>query len=193
MHKIALEYDGEKELNNIQLSLSERNIKYKVWIENPENLGTCIALKPYPKKAVYAGQAIQEIEKWISQHKQACRTFDKSTAISNHQQTTQHKVDFEKARFITSEPDLRRRLIFEAIHIRGNPTMEGNKSNFTLELPKFRNMTNKLFGNKQKEDSDPTKRNELIELFKHATSINEMDVPHETAKSINVDSENIGD
>ncbi|KAL7671870.1 hypothetical protein ACOME3_006772 [Neoechinorhynchus agilis] len=93
---------------------------------------------------VYIGQTMQGIRKRISQHKQACRTFDKSSAISNHQQTIQHRVDFEKARFITSEPDLRRRQILEAIHIRGNPTMEGNKSNHTLVLPKLR-------GNKPQE------------------------------------------
>ncbi|KAL7671875.1 hypothetical protein ACOME3_006777 [Neoechinorhynchus agilis] len=100
---------------------------------------------------VYIRQTMQGIRKRISQHKQACRKFDKSSAISNHQQTIQHKADFEKARFITSEPDLRGRLILEAIHIRGNPTMEGNRSNHTLVLPKLRSITGKLVGNKPQE------------------------------------------
>ncbi|KAL7672652.1 hypothetical protein ACOME3_007535 [Neoechinorhynchus agilis] len=94
---------------------------------------------------------MQGIRKRISQHKQACRTFDKSSAISNHQQTIQHRVDFEKAAFLTREPNLRRRLILEAIHIRGNSTMEGNKSNHTLVLPMLRSMTGKLVGNKPQE------------------------------------------
>ncbi|KAL7668092.1 hypothetical protein ACOME3_008807 [Neoechinorhynchus agilis] len=81
--------------------------------------------------SVYIGQTMQRIKKRISQDKQACRTFDKSSAISNHQQTTQHNVEFGKAAFLFSEPDLRRRLILEAIHIRVNPTMEGKKSNHT--------------------------------------------------------------
>ncbi|KAL7667954.1 hypothetical protein ACOME3_008677 [Neoechinorhynchus agilis] len=38
----------------------------------------------------------------------ACRTFDKPSAISNYQQTTQHKVDFGKTAFLSSEPDLRK-------------------------------------------------------------------------------------
>ncbi|KAL7668115.1 hypothetical protein ACOME3_008830 [Neoechinorhynchus agilis] len=47
--------------------------------------------------SVYIGQTMQGIKKRISQDKQACKTFDKSSAISNHQQTIQHNVEFGKA------------------------------------------------------------------------------------------------
>ncbi|KAL7670389.1 hypothetical protein ACOME3_005324 [Neoechinorhynchus agilis] len=44
---------------------------------------------------------------------------------------------------------------------------------------------------KDEKDSDLTKEYELSELFKHVTSINEMDVPHETEDSTYVLNENI--
>ncbi|KAL7670398.1 hypothetical protein ACOME3_005334 [Neoechinorhynchus agilis] len=44
---------------------------------------------------------------------------------------------------------------------------------------------------KDEKDSDLTKEYELSELFKHVTSINEMDVPHETEDSTYVVNENI--
>ncbi|KAL7670403.1 hypothetical protein ACOME3_005339 [Neoechinorhynchus agilis] len=44
---------------------------------------------------------------------------------------------------------------------------------------------------KDEKDSDLTKEYELSELFKHVTSINEMDVPHETEDSTCVVNENI--
>jgi len=33
--------------------LKESEIKHKMWIEQPENIPTCIALKPYVKDAVH--------------------------------------------------------------------------------------------------------------------------------------------
>lgn len=32
--------------------LSESQIKHFLWMEQPENIPTCIALKPYPKEEV---------------------------------------------------------------------------------------------------------------------------------------------
>lgn len=32
--------------------LQQNDVKHKVWVEQPENLPTCIALKPYPKEEV---------------------------------------------------------------------------------------------------------------------------------------------
>ncbi|KAL7673783.1 hypothetical protein ACOME3_000064 [Neoechinorhynchus agilis] len=82
----------------------------------------------------YIGQTKQGLKKRVQQHKQACRKFDAVSAISNHQEKTQHSVGFEKAKFIHEEADLRRKLELEVIQINNNATMEGNKSNFTLAL-----------------------------------------------------------
>lgn len=32
--------------------LKEGNIKHKLWIEQPENIATCLVVKPYPKEDV---------------------------------------------------------------------------------------------------------------------------------------------
>ncbi|XKL61682.1 hypothetical protein PGB90_001515 [Kerria lacca] len=52
MHKVVLEIPNEEEFKKIQDLLIEKNIYHKVWIEQPENISTCIAIKPYPKNNV---------------------------------------------------------------------------------------------------------------------------------------------
>ncbi|XP_005991104.1 putative peptidyl-tRNA hydrolase PTRHD1 [Latimeria chalumnae] len=53
MHKVVLEAPDEATLVNLSKILKEENIDHKLWIEQPENIPTCIALKPYPKEDVH--------------------------------------------------------------------------------------------------------------------------------------------
>ena len=45
MHKICLEVKDEQELRQLSATLTENNIKHKLWIEMPENIPTALALK----------------------------------------------------------------------------------------------------------------------------------------------------
>ncbi|KAI5711944.1 putative peptidyl-tRNA hydrolase PTRHD1 [Diaphorina citri] len=52
MHKVILEVPHEQELLAVEKALLSKEIKFKKWIEQPENYPTCIALKPYVKTDV---------------------------------------------------------------------------------------------------------------------------------------------
>ena len=53
MHKIILGIDGnEKELIELSELLKQNTIEHYLWIEQPENIPTAIAVKPYWKKDV---------------------------------------------------------------------------------------------------------------------------------------------
>ncbi|KAF9615166.1 hypothetical protein IFM89_022227 [Coptis chinensis] len=52
MHKVTLEVKGEPQLLNLSQKLAAGDIAHKLWIEQPENLPTCLATKPYPKTTV---------------------------------------------------------------------------------------------------------------------------------------------
>jgi peptidyl-tRNA hydrolase len=53
MNKIILSIDGgENELNEISNSLKENSIEHYLWMEQPENIPTAIAVKPYYKKDI---------------------------------------------------------------------------------------------------------------------------------------------
>ncbi|XP_069089861.1 putative peptidyl-tRNA hydrolase PTRHD1 [Pleurodeles waltl] len=53
MHKVVLEAPDEGSLAMLAETLTQENIDHKVWIEQPENIATCIALRPYPKEEVH--------------------------------------------------------------------------------------------------------------------------------------------
>ncbi|XP_069461779.1 putative peptidyl-tRNA hydrolase PTRHD1 [Ambystoma mexicanum] len=53
MHKVILEAPDEATLAALADTLKQENIDHKVWIEQPENIVTCIALRPYPKDDVH--------------------------------------------------------------------------------------------------------------------------------------------
>ncbi|EDV92265.1 putative peptidyl-tRNA hydrolase PTRHD1 [Drosophila grimshawi] len=53
MHKVVLEAKDEAALMKLVDKLKEHDIKHKLWIEQPENIPTCIALKPYVKDVVH--------------------------------------------------------------------------------------------------------------------------------------------
>lgn len=52
MHKVVLEAPNEQSILKLKLSLEENHIAHKLWIEQPENIPTCLATKPYRKEEV---------------------------------------------------------------------------------------------------------------------------------------------
>lgn len=42
----------EASLSALSSTLLEKDIAHKLWMEQPENIPTCLALKPYPKETV---------------------------------------------------------------------------------------------------------------------------------------------
>jgi len=71
MHKIILEAKDETALKTLADKLTEAAVDHKLWIEQPENYPTCLAVKPYPKSEVqkhfkkfklYKGPAIATVE-----------------------------------------------------------------------------------------------------------------------------------
>ncbi|XP_068642666.1 uncharacterized protein [Aristolochia californica] len=54
MHKVVLEVKGETQIVNLSEKLVAGGIAHKLWIEQPENIPTCLATKPYPKSVVSA-------------------------------------------------------------------------------------------------------------------------------------------
>ncbi|KAF5191583.1 Udp-glycosyltransferase 87a2 [Thalictrum thalictroides] len=52
MHKVTLEVKGETQLLNLSQKLTASDIAHKLWIEQPENMPTCLATKPYPKSVI---------------------------------------------------------------------------------------------------------------------------------------------
>lgn len=52
MHKVTLEVKGEAQILNLAEKLKAGGIAYNLWIEQPENIPTCLATKPYPKSLV---------------------------------------------------------------------------------------------------------------------------------------------
>ncbi|GFO40353.1 ptrhd1_0 protein [Plakobranchus ocellatus] len=52
MHKVILEAKDEESLVKLAEQLSSDGISHKLWIEQPENIPTCVAVKPYRKNDV---------------------------------------------------------------------------------------------------------------------------------------------
>ncbi|KAJ0090358.1 hypothetical protein Patl1_12676 [Pistacia atlantica] len=52
MHKVTLEVKGETQIKNLSEKLTAGGIAHKLWIEQPENIPTCLATKPCPKSMV---------------------------------------------------------------------------------------------------------------------------------------------
>ncbi|CAL9229865.1 unnamed protein product [Arabidopsis halleri] len=52
MHKVTLEVKGETQMMNLSEKLKLGGISHKLWMEQPENIPTCIATKPYHKSQV---------------------------------------------------------------------------------------------------------------------------------------------
>jgi peptidyl-tRNA hydrolase len=54
MHKVIKECKGEAQLRTLADRLAAEGVAHKLWVEQPENIPTAIALKPYPRSAVAA-------------------------------------------------------------------------------------------------------------------------------------------
>ncbi|KAK7080565.1 peptidyl-tRNA hydrolase domain-containing protein 1 [Halocaridina rubra] len=52
MHKVVLGIESEEKLRNLSEKLEESAVDHKLWIEQPENIPTCLVTKPYPKEEV---------------------------------------------------------------------------------------------------------------------------------------------
>lgn len=52
MHKVVLEASDENSLVSLKEKLEFDGVKHKLWIEQPENIPTCLVAKPYPKEEV---------------------------------------------------------------------------------------------------------------------------------------------
>ncbi|KAH7983072.1 putative peptidyl-tRNA hydrolase PTRHD1 [Rhipicephalus sanguineus] len=52
MHKVVLAAPTDSKLIALSDALQEANIDHKMWTEQPENIPTCIATKPYAKADV---------------------------------------------------------------------------------------------------------------------------------------------
>ncbi|XP_061785683.2 putative peptidyl-tRNA hydrolase PTRHD1 [Nerophis lumbriciformis] len=52
MHKVVLGAPDEAALSALSETLTQAGVAHKLWIEQPENTPTCLALKPYPKERV---------------------------------------------------------------------------------------------------------------------------------------------
>lgn len=60
MHKVVLRADDEAALLAIDRQLTEAGIEHKLWMEMPEAIATCVALKPYGK---------QDVQKYVKKFK----------------------------------------------------------------------------------------------------------------------------
>lgn len=52
MHKVVLGIDGETKIRQLSEKLSEASVDHKLWIEQPEDIPTCLVTKPYAKQEV---------------------------------------------------------------------------------------------------------------------------------------------
>ena len=52
MRKVVKECKGEPQLRTLADKLTSEGIAHKMWLEQPENIPTAIALKPYPRSKV---------------------------------------------------------------------------------------------------------------------------------------------
>ncbi|NXH50048.1 PTRD1 hydrolase, partial [Dicaeum eximium] len=52
MTTVVLEAPDENSLLDLSEILKEKGVDHRVWMENPEGIATCLALRPYPKNQV---------------------------------------------------------------------------------------------------------------------------------------------
>ena len=48
----SLQAKNEEALRSLAEKLQENGVDHKLWIEQPENIPTCVATKPYPKAEI---------------------------------------------------------------------------------------------------------------------------------------------
>ena len=52
MRKVVKEVKGEVQLRNLCDALEAQNLDHHLWVEQPENIPTAVALKPFPKSVI---------------------------------------------------------------------------------------------------------------------------------------------
>merc|ERR1711935_1131662 len=52
MHKVVLGAKSRAHLEKLAAKLGDKEIDFKLWVEQPEDYPTCLALRPYPKEDV---------------------------------------------------------------------------------------------------------------------------------------------
>lgn len=52
MHKVVLGAENEEDLREVSKSLEEANIGHKLWLEQPDNVYSCVASAPAPRSAL---------------------------------------------------------------------------------------------------------------------------------------------
>ncbi|XP_020593799.1 putative peptidyl-tRNA hydrolase PTRHD1 [Phalaenopsis equestris] len=52
MNKVTMEVKGEAQIRNLAEKLRAEGIEHTLWIEQPENIPTCLATRPYQKSFV---------------------------------------------------------------------------------------------------------------------------------------------
>ena len=52
MHKVVLQIEDQGSLVSLARDLKDRGIAFKLWYEQPGDIPTCVALKPYCKEMV---------------------------------------------------------------------------------------------------------------------------------------------
>lgn len=65
-----LQVPNEASLKKLAEKLKENSIQHKLWIEQPENVPTCLAMKPYPK---------DQVKKFVGKFKLYKETLSAST------------------------------------------------------------------------------------------------------------------
>ena len=53
MHKVILKCDDRQSLTDLAENLTDNGIQHKLWIEQPENIETCLAIQPIVKERVF--------------------------------------------------------------------------------------------------------------------------------------------
>lgn len=62
--QVTLEVKGETQLLNLSEKLKAGGVAHKLWIEQPENIATSLATKPYPKSTVSSFFKNLKLCKW---------------------------------------------------------------------------------------------------------------------------------
>ena len=80
MHKVIIEAPGEADLLKVSEKLKEGGVDYKLWVEQPENFPTCLAVKPYPKQVRFCNIRVCFILMF-----RRCRNISRSTSCTRDQ------------------------------------------------------------------------------------------------------------
>lgn len=64
--QVTLEVKGEPQILNLSEKLTAGGILHRLWIEQPENIPTCLATKPYPKSLVSPFFRKLKLCKWLT-------------------------------------------------------------------------------------------------------------------------------